>query len=87
MNPSPEHILIRSIVHFFSAGIILFAFAHILDYAKLRARNLELNETVILCGLVILWTAAMREAYDVWNGGALIKSLFDFASWFIMKED
>ena len=83
MNPTPEHILTRALIHFAFSGILLFMFTRIWAYAKRRATHLELYETIIIPALLILWTTAMREAYDVWNGGALIKSLFDFASWLL----
>ena len=84
MNPlSPEHILDRALLHFFASGVILYIFTKIWAYAKLHAKNLELYETIIIPALLILWVTATREAYDVYKGHAFIKSLFDFASWFI----
>ena len=83
MTPSPEHILERSLIHFFASGGLLLAFIYSWSYAKQRAKNLELYETIILPALLILWTTAMREAYDVYNNGSLVKSIFDLISWFI----
>ncbi len=71
----------RFLTHFFASGGLLIACSLGWMVAKRKARNLDRYEPIILPALVILWVTATREAYDVWNGGKLVKSVFDFISW------
>lgn len=75
------HVANRFLIHFFASGGLLIAASLGWIIAKRKARNLERYEPIILPALVILWVTATREAYDVWRGGELVKSVFDFISW------
>ena len=71
----------RFLIHFFSSGGLLIAAVLTWNWLLRRFRWLRDYEVLILPGLLILWLTATREAYDVWNGGSLLKSISDFISW------
>jgi len=71
----------RFVIHFFSAGGALIAAVLSWNWLMRRYGGLRSYQVLMLPGLMILWVTAMREAYDVWNGGSLLKSISDFISW------
>ena len=77
------HILERFLIHFFSAGGFLLGAVTAWQWAVRRWDFVWEWVELILPALVIFSFAATREAYDVWNGGSLVKSAFDLASWLL----
>ena len=75
------HIVDRFLIHFFASGGLLISGTIGYKLAKSRFKNIERYEDTLVIGLLIVWLTATREAYDVYNGGPLIKSIADFISW------
>ncbi len=61
------HIADRFLTHFFASGGLLIA--------------CSFGPRQVAPGWAPRRMTATREAYDVWNGGKLVKSVFDFISW------
>ena len=75
------HIVDRFLIHFFASGGLLIAGTLGYSFAKRWFKNIDRYESTIVTALLIVWLTATREAYDVYNGGPLIKSIADFISW------
>ena len=79
------NIIERFLIHFFASGGILLATVFALRTAYRRTRYSWLPSTLftqcLVLSICIFAAAALREAYDVSQGGTLIKSVFDYVSW------
>ncbi|RPH38308.1 hypothetical protein EHM92_00055 [bacterium] len=81
------HILDRFLIHFVSAcALVLCAFFFVSWLA--RRYRIEwipgsLEARLFLSAMIVFAASTLREAYDVANGGPLIKSFTDYASWFL----
>ncbi len=77
------HVAERFVIHFFSAaGVLLFAFAGI-DWTRRKSWLPTLQGVwafivPIVASLLVIF---LREPWDVFRGGALVKSYVDLTGW------
>lgn len=80
-----SHIIERELIHFFCCpGIILcltFAMAYLQRKKHLSFLPVRPLPTTMLCALLVLPFAFVREPFDVAGGDWAGKSAFDFAFW------
>lgn len=79
------HILDRFLIHFFSAPGLILGLTFGLGVLERRARWSWLPHSLLATSIwaagIIFACSALREAYDVSQGGTLTKSIFDYISW------
>lgn len=79
------HILDRAAIHFFaSSGLVLLSLFVLRFVQRKKAwpwLPVMLQAQLVLVGVAVFGLSALREAYDVAQGGSLLKSIADYASW------
>jgi hypothetical protein len=82
------HIAERFAIHFASSALLLGCVYFALRYwlrrnAKVgRWLSTRKNHLLVVSGLLVAGIAAWREPFDVAAGGSVVKSVFDFISWY-----
>jgi hypothetical protein len=81
------HILERALLHFVSSTFLVIASFIALRYWYRTNRKAALwlgteRASLVIAALGVFAIAALREPYDVWAGGPVVKSYTDFFSWF-----
>jgi hypothetical protein len=83
------HIAERFVIHFLCSGILVVAVSYALRHwtrnnAKARTWIApERERLLVISALIVAGIAAWREPFDVSAGGSVIKSVCDFASWYL----
>ncbi len=79
------NIVERFVIHFFAATSLVLLVTMALASARRRWPVWYLPKSVrlrlIVAALLVFACSILREAYDVWNGQALIKAFTDDLSW------
>ncbi|HHU35584.1 MAG TPA: hypothetical protein GXZ49_10260 [Bacteroidetes bacterium] len=82
------HIAERFVIHFFSAGTLIVAVSFALRYWLRRNAKVkrwvapERERLLVVSCFIVSGIAAWREPFDVAAGGSVVKSVFDFISWY-----
>jgi len=78
-----QHILERSVIHFFSAGMVTLGFRYLLYVLDKHVLTRALGGYIywLLPCFVAPFVIFLREPFDVAKGGPLVKSYTDILSW------
>ena len=82
--PALSHIVERTLVHLFSSGGVYLLAAWLLEQLGRAAPAWSLPDGVMVLALLAALPFALIslwEAFDVWRGGWVWKSVIDWASW------
>lgn len=83
------HIAERFLIHFASSAFLVAAVYFALRYWIRRNAKVGIwvssrkTHLLTVAALIVAALSSLREPFDVFNGGWVLKSYFDFVSWYL----